>query len=989
MDRQINNQDTKIRTHSANNKLPKVAIVSTVADCEKTIDFFIQYHLSIGFDHIFLFCDTTDDSVAKRVGQYKQVFVQRNGQELYQKWRITDTYRNFQKRALIDKEVMVRQEMNVEVAIQMARKAGFDWLLHIDSDELFYTQESSIKRHFYDLGQRGIGSIVYSNMEAIPEHFDIQHPFTEITLFKKNYFRQNLWAFNAGQREFINKSPRFDDKYFLFYQNGKSAVNLRYARGVDGVHYFLAAGKREQRSNKFPTVLHFPCSTFELFLEKYRRLGNFADEWLGKPRTGKFVSGFHLEARDVVNEDQVSALEFYNRRVVVNQASEVEQLLDLALAVRITDIPEKLCSIELHNQDINQALLAKELITLLRDQSYREGLSREFSNFKNNLDTRLPAIIQVLSQVYGSAEDFDEFIFKLIQKSFCHYCNSSPKMKGANSSSENNWTSDHQRIGACLYVDRFCDTLAGLEKRVDYLKSLGVNHLYLMPIFKTPNGSNDGGFAISSYREISPELGSMDDFRSLVRRLKETGFTLSLDFVLNHTASDHEWALAAKTGDEHYREFYHLFDEQREVEEYLANVQDTFPESGRDIIFHEELDCWVWSTFHHYQWDLNYSNPEVFAAMLDNLQFLACEGVDAFRFDAIPHIWKEKGSSCKNHPHCHAIVEAFCHLTKLIKPEVVFISEAIVAPEEVMEFVSPSRTSVAYRPLLAASLWQALAMRDTRAMSYSLARWSDLPSGCEWLSYVNCHDDLHWVFSNRTLLEFDPNFDFLEFYRQLLSFYRNPDNSSFARGKIFQKERISGSTASLVGLEKALENKDREAVEKSINRILLLHSVILSIGGLPLLYIGDEIGTLNDYSYLQYDELKDDSRWVHRPKKNWFRDRMQLSSPYSPATKIFSGIKKLIAARKSSQIFSGHSMRTMFSERPELFSFCRRSDRSRFIYFGNFTPSPTKINIQEIETYNLKGEWFDMIWQTELSLSDQIILQPYEYKWLIQHDGDL
>ncbi len=319
----------------------KVAIVSTISDCKTLINFFIRYHFSIGFSQIFLFFDDPNEALEVRLEDYKGVHAFGRSSELEALWRSTSYYYRVKDKKLINNEVMIRQALNAEVAIELAKKMQIDWLIHIDIDELFYCQEDSILSHFEEKTKKGTTNIVYPNLEAMPTEENCKNPFVDIVFFKKNFFSNNRWGFTEIQKEYLDTSTNFDDKFFLFYQNGKSAVYIKETLGAKGVHYFYARGIKESNSSEFPVVLHFPCANFELFKLKYSRLGNFSDEWNNKPRVGKFVSTFHIEARDHFAKSYgCHSMEFYKERVVVPQ-EVIDELLELDMAIEIRDVKDK------------------------------------------------------------------------------------------------------------------------------------------------------------------------------------------------------------------------------------------------------------------------------------------------------------------------------------------------------------------------------------------------------------------------------------------------------------------------------------------------------------------------------------------------------------------------------------------------------------------------------------------------------------------------
>ncbi len=203
-------------------------------------------------------------------------------------------------------------------------------------------------------------------------------------------------------------------------------------------------------------------------------------------------------------------------------------------------------------------------------------------------------------------------------------------------------------------------------------------------------------------------------------------------------------------------------------------------------------------------------------------------------------------------------------------PGVLFKSEAIVHPDEVIKYISPDECQLSYNPTLMALCWESLATRNTSLLKRSLSHHFQLPSGTCWVNYLRCHDDIGWTFDDSDAWALGINaYD----HRQFLNrFYTGQFPGSFARGVPFQENpntgdmRISGTMASLAGLEQAIERDDDLLKEMAVKRILLLNSIILSIGGIPLLYLGEEWGSINDYDFVRDPAKAADSRWVHRQK---------------------------------------------------------------------------------------------------------------------------
>lgn len=602
--------------------------------------------------------------------------------------------------------------------------------------------------------------------------------------------------------------------------------------------------------------------------------------------------------------------------------------------------------------------------------------------------------IDLLRLLYGEREDFNtqaEAIFKTAADAFASR-RRALKTLDRQREADPAWYQDHRLVGAVCYVDRFAGTLAGLKEKIPYLKELGVNYLHLMPLYRTPDGPNDGGYAVSSYREVSPHLGEMKDLVALADSLHEEGIALVLDFVFNHTADDHEWALKALAGDKDHQEYYFFFDDRSLPDAYDRTLREIFPdEHPGAFTYREDVKKWVWTTFHSYQWDLNYRNPAVFREMLAELLSLANAGADVIRLDAVVFIWKKLGTTCENLPETHLIIQALNAFVRMAAPATVFKSEAIVHPDDVVQFFGTGRMSgreceLSYNPLLMVELWEALATGFTHLLTASMrARFSAPPANCAWVNYVRCHDDIGWGFADEDAwaLHID-GFN----HRQFLNrFYTGVEPGSFAAGHPFQFNprnmdmRISGTAASLAGLEKALEQGNPLLVELALRRILLIHSIIFGMGGIPLIYLGDEIGQLNDRAYRDDPAHAGDSRWVHRGKMDWERSA-DRHDPETPAGRIFTTLARLSAIRKEHPAFGARAQTTLPDIRnPHLYACEKRAPGDRVILLGNFTGERQQFDAWTLPDYRPGRRCCDLISGREWDGGDWS-LGPYEFLWL-------
>jgi amylosucrase len=511
------------------------------------------------------------------------------------------------------------------------------------------------------------------------------------------------------------------------------------------------------------------------------------------------------------------------------------------------------------------------------------------------------------------------------------------------------WFLSQDITGMSLYVDRFCGSIPALSGRLDYFSELGVNLLHLMPLFESPEGESDGGYAVSDFRRVDPRFGTLDDLQALQSAMQEKDMYLMLDIVLNHTSHHHEWARKARAGDERCRAFYHMFPDRTMPDAYEAAMPEIFPESSPgNFTWIPECDRWVMTVFHHYQWDLDYRNPEVFVAMLENVLFYANLGVDILRIDAPAFIWKEPGTSCQNLPQAHALLRLLRLCVATSAPGMALLGEAIVAPRDIMEYFGTGEFTarecdIAYNATHMALQWDALATSDTRVMLAAQPELSRKPFGTTWINYVRCHDDIGLGYDDHMIRE--AGYDPYAHRSFLKEYYSGAFPGSVARGALFSVNprtgdaRISGSLASLCGLEAALESGLPEGIEKALGRISLMQAHSLFLGGLPMVFQGDELGSLNDYSYLSDPGKSYDNRWMHRAVTDWGKaERRQQEGTVEH--RVFSDLSRLIRIRRSLGMVADHgNLSWMRSHNRQVAGYLRSLDGRMLYCVYNFGPT--------------------------------------------------
>lgn len=556
------------------------------------------------------------------------------------------------------------------------------------------------------------------------------------------------------------------------------------------------------------------------------------------------------------------------------------------------------------------------------------------------------------------------------------------------------WLQEPEQVGYVTYADRFAGNLAGVATHLDHLEDLGVTYLHLMPLLEPRPGDSDGGYAVMDYRKVNPALGSMADLAQLASELHSKDISLVVDLVLNHVAQEHEWAARARGGEQQYQDYFHLFDDRELPDAYERTLPEVFPDfAPGNFTFSPELDSWVWTTFNEFQWDVNWANPDVFCEYLSIICHLANQGVDIFRLDAIAFIWKRLGTTCQNEPEVHTLARALRTATRIAAPAVAFKAEAIVGPRDLIAYFGTGQhygklSDLAYHNSLMAQLWSSLASRDVTLLAHALESFPPKPMSATWASYVRCHDDIGWAVDDRDAAEI--GISGYEHRRFLSDFYAGEFPGSFARGLVFQANphtgdrRISGTLASLAGLESALESEDQLAIDLAVRRINLLHAVILGFGGVPLIYMGDEIGMLNDYNYVNNPDHAEDNRWVHRPRMNWDAVALLKAAPQSPQARVNAWLKHLIGVRKQTrQLGAGREAEFLHSDHPSVLTVKREHPVGSMVQLYNFSPQPVTIQMNLVQR-ELGPTGREIIDDQNWDLTTALLrLEPYQVRWLI------
>ncbi|WP_230412144.1 alpha-amylase family glycosyl hydrolase [Undibacterium hunanense] len=626
----------------------------------------------------------------------------------------------------------------------------------------------------------------------------------------------------------------------------------------------------------------------------------------------------------------------------------------------------------------------------------------------NRFQQHFPVLHQDLHHLYAN-RFADEHAFALWLMDLLSITGSSIAQRPASlleldqqRSEDTQWFTKENMLGYCCYVDRFAGDLKGVQQRIPHLQELGVTYLHLLPFLKARAGENDGGFAVADFDAIEPPLGTMQDLEQTCDALRQAGISLCSDFILNHVADDHPWAVAAKNGDARYRDYFYHYPNRNKPDAFEKNLGQVFPQvAPGNFSYVSDMQAWVWTTFYPYQWDLNYRNPAVFADMAAALLRLANRGVEAFRLDSTAFLWKRTGTKCMNQPEAHQILQALRSLVDIAAPGVLLKAEAIVETAELPAYLGSNNEAqatrechLAYHSSLMAASWVALAEQDTSLIRHVVAATPAVPAQSSWLTYVRCHDDIGWnVLRPEASLEAE---DVQQRLARVSRFYSG-DNSynssnSYARGQSFQASDANavhgtvGMASALAGFSSAQSIEEKYLARQ---RLVLLYGLSFCFGGMPLIYMGDELAQANDETYQHIAAQAADSRWLHRPvwDENLYQQR---HDSLSHTGAVFNAICHMLQIRKQLPQLAAATPRQLLTQAsPAVLAFMRGSLEQPLLYLANFSENNVSIDINTLLTgYDIPAQ----AWVNQLDRFDTgatVTLTAYAQLWLTpkNHSG--
>ncbi|MBQ3264439.1 MAG: amylosucrase [Ruminococcus sp.] len=545
------------------------------------------------------------------------------------------------------------------------------------------------------------------------------------------------------------------------------------------------------------------------------------------------------------------------------------------------------------------------------------------------------------------------------------------------------WYSTNKLVGMMLYVDNFADNLKGVKAKIDYIKESGVNYLHLMPLLKSPKDRSDGGYAVADFKRVQPELGTMKDLEALTSACHQNDISVCLDFVMNHTSEDHAWAKAARAGDEEMRKRYFFFDNWDIPFEFERTVPQVFPTTAPGNFTQLENGDIVMTTFYPYQWDLNYGNCVVFNDMVCNMLSLSNRGIDVIRLDAVPYIWKELGTSCRNLPTVHKLVRMMRLVCEIVCPSVLLLGEVVMEPKKVAPYFGTKEKPechMLYNVTTMASTWHTVATKDVRPLKRQMEQLSVLPKDYVFLNYLRCHDDIGWGLDYDYLSGF--GMSEVAHKKFLNDYFTGKFEGSPSRGELYNDDeslgdaRLCGTAASLCGIETAVEKDDKKALQTALDCDIMLHAYMLTQSGIPVIYSGDEIGQLNDYGYHDVPDKKADSRYLHRGKFDWLKAERRHDKETVEGA-VYQAILTLEHIRSEHGVFTASADFSVIDTVNDHVLGVRREYEGKKLYaFFNFSPEEQPAYFDGI----LSG--MELVsGRTIRGLSET--LKPYGFLWIL------
>lgn len=633
-------------------------------------------------------------------------------------------------------------------------------------------------------------------------------------------------------------------------------------------------------------------------------------------------------------------------------------------------------------REVTGAVYSKKTEVTQKAAVKKENIKKDFSLYRQRFEKHVDELRWLYMELYDNGSMFAELCDRMEQ----FYAERDPLLKSSdeNREAKPDWYKQNDMLGMMFYIDNFAGNLKGVQQKIDYLEQANVNYVHLMPFLDTVEGRSDGGYAVADFRKVREDLGTMEDLENLTAALHKKNINVCMDFVMNHTSQDHEWAKKARMGDGEYMSRYFFYDSYDIPAEYEKTVPQVFPTTAPgNFTWLPEAGHYVMTTFYPYQWDLNYANPRVFNEMIYNFLFLVNKGIDIMRIDAVPYIWKELHTSCRNLPKVHTIVRMMRMISEIVCPGVLLLGEVVMEPEKVVPYfgtVEKPECHMLYNVTTMATTWHTVATRNVGLLKKQLDIVNGLPKEYVFLNYLRCHDDIGWGLDYASLRR--EGMEEIPHKQYLNDFFRGYTGNSSSRGELYNEDpvakdaRFCGTTASMCGIEKAGFENDVRAMELAISQDVMLHAYMFMQSGIPVLYSGDEIGQVNDYTYKENPKKAEDSRYIHRGAFRWDLAEKR-KDPDAVEGKIFARLQQLVQIRQREKAFvSCADTWTIETGDSSVLCIGRYYEGEKILGLFNFSEEPRMAWINEDD-----GLYEDMI-SSEERKAVEIQMPPYGFYYL-------
>lgn len=620
-------------------------------------------------------------------------------------------------------------------------------------------------------------------------------------------------------------------------------------------------------------------------------------------------------------------------------------------------------------------------LTVGKGQKGKTAMSKADDIFQKRLAKHHDELKWLYMELYQNDSMFAELCDNMYQ----YYKERKRQLKARDEQREKrpDWFKKNDMLGMMLYIDNFAGNLKGVKEKISYLTDCNINCIHLMPFLDTPKGQSDGGYAVADFRKVREDLGTMEDLEKLADLCHQKGINLCMDFVMNHTSKEHEWAKKARQGDGEYMSRYFFYDNDEIPRKFEETVPQVFPTTAPgNFTYLPEIGHYVMTTFYPYQWDLNYSNPRVFNEMMYHFLFFANQGMDIIRIDAVPYIWKELGTKCRNLPQVHTIVRMMRMIGEIVCPSVLLLGEVVMEPEKVVPYfgtVEKPECHMLYNVTTMATTWSCVAMKDIRLLKQQMDIVNRLPKEYTFLNYLRCHDDIGWGLDFSILQKWGMRE--AAHKRFLNDYFMGKVEGSVSRGELYnddpvtQDARFCGTTASMCGVESAGFEQDSAKMEKAIRLDIMLHAYMLTQSGIPMLYSGDEIGQVNDYTYKENPDKAEDSRYIHRGRFKW-KLAEKRNDPKSVEGKIFTALKQLEHIRKQEAVFEAFANVYTYDVHNDAV-LCIMREKDDEVFFGIFNFS----NQEETAWMQEEGIFVNLLTDKEIKVKD-VTIPGHDFYWI-------